>query len=243
MHGHRPIRHHREILVRGRTVEGTVGFEVLTPLVLADGTAVLVDRGWVRAGRGRRARAAAGARRARRRGDRASGGCAPAESRGGRRRASTAGWRSAGSRRRRSRPRLPYAVYDAYVSSTSRPAADPAFDRGRRRRSRTSCRTPVTSLQWWLFAVMTSTASATWPAGRPAGSGDQPRPVDGRPSGPRQPTEDLLDESVTATPGQPDAAAWMARTASIVSASAARLVLAVAQDPGEAQRDAAGIAR
>ena len=36
-----------EILVRGRTVEGSVGFEVLTPLVLADGTAVLVDRGWV----------------------------------------------------------------------------------------------------------------------------------------------------------------------------------------------------
>jgi cytochrome oxidase assembly protein ShyY1 len=36
-----------EILVRSRTVEGNVGFEVLTPLVLADGSAVLVDRGWV----------------------------------------------------------------------------------------------------------------------------------------------------------------------------------------------------
>jgi cytochrome oxidase assembly protein ShyY1 len=36
-----------EILARGRTVDGAVGFEVLTPLVLADGTAVLVDRGWV----------------------------------------------------------------------------------------------------------------------------------------------------------------------------------------------------
>jgi cytochrome oxidase assembly protein ShyY1 len=36
-----------EILVRGRTVEGSVGFEVITPLVLADGSAVLVDRGWV----------------------------------------------------------------------------------------------------------------------------------------------------------------------------------------------------
>ncbi|WP_208817254.1 SURF1 family cytochrome oxidase biogenesis protein, partial [Micromonospora echinofusca] len=35
------------ILVRGRTVESRVGFEVLTPLVLADGSAVLVDRGWV----------------------------------------------------------------------------------------------------------------------------------------------------------------------------------------------------
>jgi cytochrome oxidase assembly protein ShyY1 len=36
-----------ETLARGRTVEGSVGYEVLTPLVLADGTAVLVDRGWV----------------------------------------------------------------------------------------------------------------------------------------------------------------------------------------------------
>jgi cytochrome oxidase assembly protein ShyY1 len=36
-----------EVLVRLRTVEGRVGFEVLTPLVLADGAAVLVDRGWI----------------------------------------------------------------------------------------------------------------------------------------------------------------------------------------------------
>ena len=36
-----------ELLLRLRTVEGQVGFEVLTPLVLADGAAVLVDRGWV----------------------------------------------------------------------------------------------------------------------------------------------------------------------------------------------------
>ncbi|WP_246002155.1 SURF1 family protein [Allorhizocola rhizosphaerae] len=36
-----------EILVRNRTVQGRVGFEVLTPLVLEDGSAVLVDRGWV----------------------------------------------------------------------------------------------------------------------------------------------------------------------------------------------------
>ncbi|MEV6811005.1 SURF1 family protein [Micromonospora sp. NPDC051296] len=35
------------VLVRGRTVESKVGFEVVTPLVLADGTAVLVDRGWI----------------------------------------------------------------------------------------------------------------------------------------------------------------------------------------------------
>lgn len=36
-----------QILVRGRSVDGLVGFEVLTPLVLPDGSALLVDRGWV----------------------------------------------------------------------------------------------------------------------------------------------------------------------------------------------------
>jgi cytochrome oxidase assembly protein ShyY1 len=43
-----------EILVRGRTRDGTVGYEVLTPLVLASGDALLVDRGWVAAGAGAR---------------------------------------------------------------------------------------------------------------------------------------------------------------------------------------------
>nr|WP_240948250.1 SURF1 family protein [Planosporangium mesophilum] len=37
----------KQTLVRGRTVEGAVGFEVLTPLVLPDGSAVIVDRGWL----------------------------------------------------------------------------------------------------------------------------------------------------------------------------------------------------
>ncbi|MQA26472.1 MAG: SURF1 family protein [Micromonosporaceae bacterium] len=41
-----------EILVRGRTVSGRVGYEVLTPLVLPGGTAVLVDRGWIPPGEG-----------------------------------------------------------------------------------------------------------------------------------------------------------------------------------------------
>lgn len=36
-----------EIIVRGRTVQSRVGFEIVTPLVLADGSAVLVDRGWL----------------------------------------------------------------------------------------------------------------------------------------------------------------------------------------------------
>jgi cytochrome oxidase assembly protein ShyY1 len=37
----------RELLVRNRTVQSRVGFEVLTPLRLPDGSAILVDRGWV----------------------------------------------------------------------------------------------------------------------------------------------------------------------------------------------------
>ncbi|MGH3737404.1 MAG: SURF1 family cytochrome oxidase biogenesis protein [Micromonosporaceae bacterium] len=41
-----------EILVRQRTLSGRVGYEVLTPLVLDDGTAVLVDRGWIPPGQG-----------------------------------------------------------------------------------------------------------------------------------------------------------------------------------------------
>lgn len=36
-----------EILARARTVDGRVGFEVLTPMVLDGGTAILVDRGWI----------------------------------------------------------------------------------------------------------------------------------------------------------------------------------------------------
>ncbi|NUR73952.1 MAG: SURF1 family protein [Hamadaea sp.] len=37
----------RELLVRNRTGQGQAGFEVITPLVQADGTAVLIDRGWI----------------------------------------------------------------------------------------------------------------------------------------------------------------------------------------------------
>lgn len=39
----------RQILARNRTVNGRVGFEVLTPLVLSDGTAIIVNRGWIEA--------------------------------------------------------------------------------------------------------------------------------------------------------------------------------------------------
>ncbi|WJK43112.1 SURF1 family protein [Solwaraspora sp. WMMA2056] len=36
-----------QVLVRSRTANSRVGFEIVTPLVLADGSAVLVDRGWI----------------------------------------------------------------------------------------------------------------------------------------------------------------------------------------------------
>lgn len=37
----------QEVLIRSQTYLGTAGFHVITPLVLDDGTAVLVNRGWV----------------------------------------------------------------------------------------------------------------------------------------------------------------------------------------------------
>lgn len=39
-----------ELLVRNRPYDGSVGYEVITPLVTRDGRALLVDRGWVPAG-------------------------------------------------------------------------------------------------------------------------------------------------------------------------------------------------
>ncbi|MDT5042752.1 MAG: hypothetical protein QOE51_3737 [Actinoplanes sp.] len=41
-----------EIQARGRTVNGDVGYEIVTPLRLADESAVLIDRGWVPPGTG-----------------------------------------------------------------------------------------------------------------------------------------------------------------------------------------------
>ena len=36
-----------EVLIRNRSLDGAPGYHVVTPLVMADGTAVLVNRGWV----------------------------------------------------------------------------------------------------------------------------------------------------------------------------------------------------
>lgn len=43
-----------QILVRGRSLAGRAGFVVVTPLVLSDGSAVLINRGWVPASGGAR---------------------------------------------------------------------------------------------------------------------------------------------------------------------------------------------
>ena len=44
----------RQILIDNKIDEGHVGYHVVTPLLLADGRAVLVNRGWISAGESRR---------------------------------------------------------------------------------------------------------------------------------------------------------------------------------------------
>jgi cytochrome oxidase assembly protein ShyY1 len=142
-----------EIQARARTVDGDVGFEIVTPLLLDDGNAVLVDRGWVPAPPG-------GAVAAPTVPPAPTGPVTvvgqlhlsesrptPIEHRDGRL-----------DTRRISVPRLarelPFGVYGAYVLLTAQtPAADPAFS-------------PVPidhedswqnggyAVQWWLFAGM-----------------------------------------------------------------------------------------
>jgi cytochrome oxidase assembly protein ShyY1 len=179
-----------EIQARARTVNSDVGFEIVTPLILADGTAVLVDRGWIPP-------APAGAI--------AAPVVPPAptgpvtvvgkvhlsESR------PTAVEHRDGrlDTRRISVPRLaremPYPVYGAYVLLTDQtPAADPAFTQ-----------IPIDhedawqnagyTVQWWLFAGMALFAFG-WQVRREA-HGDSPvrTPAEPRP----EPTGDRVEES------------------------------------------------
>jgi cytochrome oxidase assembly protein ShyY1 len=143
-----------EILIRGRTLDATVGFEVLTPLVMADGSAVLIDRGWLPPAAGG-ARSAPSVPSAPSGPVTVSGRLRLPESRptpvtvvDGRL-----------DTRRISPPaladRLPYPVYSAYVQlDRQTPAADPAFK-------------PMPAshewawlnagyvVQWWMFAALT----------------------------------------------------------------------------------------
>ncbi|GAA0797458.1 SURF1 family cytochrome oxidase biogenesis protein [Spirilliplanes yamanashiensis] len=165
-----------EILVRSRTVNDAVGYEVVTPLVLADGTAVLVDRGWIPPAPG--GATAVPAVPAVPAGQvTVVGRVHPSESRPG------------AIERRDGRIQvrrvavdqlageLPYPVYGGYVLMTEQtPAADPAF-----------VPIPVEhenalqnggyAIQWWLFAAM-ALAAYGWLAWREA----HPRPAAATPA-------------------------------------------------------------
>jgi cytochrome oxidase assembly protein ShyY1 len=142
-----------EIQARGRTVNGDVGFEIVTPLVLADGTAVLVDRGWVPAPEGGASAAPtvppppAGEVTVVGQIHLSESRPAPIERRNGRL-----------DTRRIAVPRLahemPYPVYGAYVLLTEQtPTADAAFTRVPIPHENAWQNAGYTG-QWWLFAAM-----------------------------------------------------------------------------------------
>jgi len=170
------------ILVRGRTVHRQVGFEVLTPLLLADGTAVLVDRGWVppppegATGQPQVPPAPAGEVTV-------VGRVRPSESQP----------RNVSQRNGRIETRrigvsavageLPYPLHGAYLLLDEQdPAADPAFSP-----------IPVGHennwqnlgyvVQWWLFALMTIVGYG-WLARREARGATKPEDAAGIPARP-----------------------------------------------------------
>lgn len=141
-----------EFLVRGRSMSGRVGVEVLTPLRLADGSAVLVNRGWIVA----------------------PGGAAelpdpPAAPAG---QVTVVGWARPSERggtvvehageltiRRIDLPamaaQLPYPVYGVYVQlAEQQPEADPALTLLPTRRENAWLNAAYT-VQWAIFAGMT----------------------------------------------------------------------------------------
>jgi cytochrome oxidase assembly protein ShyY1 len=164
-----------EIQARGRTVAGAVGFEIVTPLVLDDGTAVLVDRGWVPPAEGGAIAAPvaaappAGTVTVEGQIHLSESRPAPLERRDGRI-----------DTRRIAVPRLagemPYPVYGAYVLLTAQtPAADPGFTRIPVDRQ-DAWQNGGYAVQWWLFAVMALLAFG-WQARKEA-HGDRPPPGD-----------------------------------------------------------------
>ncbi|WP_262284625.1 SURF1 family protein [Micromonospora sp. MA102] len=177
------------VLVRGRTVDNTVGFEVLTPLVLDDGSAVLVDRGWVPPVPGGNATAQPPVPAAPAGAVTVTGRLVSSESGGG------AVDRRDGKleTRRISIPRLakqlPYPVSGGYVLLDHQtPAADPAFQA-----------VPIGHtnnwqnfgyvVQWWLFAGM-SLVGYGWVARREA------RRLAGL-DGPREPVDRAAEPAAT----------------------------------------------
>jgi cytochrome oxidase assembly protein ShyY1 len=141
-----------EIQARGRTVDGDVGFEIVTPLVLPDGAAVLVDRGWIPpAGDALAAPVVPPAPSGQ---VTVVGQVHPSENR------PTPVTHRDGrlDTRRISVPRLagqlPYPVYGAYLLLTQQtPAADPAF-KSIPIAHEDAWQNAGYVVQWWLFAVM-----------------------------------------------------------------------------------------
>jgi cytochrome oxidase assembly protein ShyY1 len=162
-----------EILARGRTVDGAVGFEIVTPLLLDDGTAVLVDRGWVPPADGGAIAtpvvpaAPTGTVTVVGQVHLSESRPAPLERRDGRI-----------DTRRIAVPHLatelPYPIYGAYVLLTEQtPAADPLFKKipiGHEN----AWQNGGYAVQWWMFAVMALIAFG-WQARKEA-LGDGPRP-------------------------------------------------------------------
>ena len=149
--GHFDATH--EIQARARTVNGDVGFEIVTPLVLDDGTAVLVDRGWIPAAPGGAIAAPtvppapAGPVTVVGQVHLSESRPTPIAHRDGRL-----------DTRRISVPHLaremPYPVYGAYVLLTAQtPAADPAFTQVPIDHE-DSWQNAGYTVQWWLFAAM-----------------------------------------------------------------------------------------
>ena len=137
-----------EILVRGRTVNGRVGFEVLTALVLADGTAVLVDRGWVPPASGGAIAAPTvpappgGAVTV-------VGRLHPPESQGGRPQTIGGHLETRRVAPRSIAPALPYALYDGYVGldETAAGLTPVPVDK------ENALQNGGYVIQWWLFAA------------------------------------------------------------------------------------------
>ncbi|MEV7331088.1 SURF1 family protein [Micromonospora sp. NPDC093244] len=168
------------VLVRGRTVDSRVGFEVLTPLVLSDGTALLVDRGWIPPAPGGATAqppvpaAPTGDVTVVGRVHETESGAGAVDRRDGRL-----------ETRRIAVPRLagelPYPVYGAYLLLDEQtPAADPAFKAVTVGHAN-NWQNFGYVVQWWLFAVMALFGYgwvARREARRAAGLDTERRPLD-----------------------------------------------------------------
>ncbi|MBM2623561.1 SURF1 family protein [Actinoplanes sp. LDG1-06] len=181
-----------EIQARGRTVDGDVGFEIVTPLVLADGTAVLVDRGWVPAPPGGALAppvvppAPTGEVTVVGQIHLSESRPAPVEQRNGRldtRRISLS----------RLAPEMPYPVYGAYVLLTSQtPPGDAAF-RQIPIDHEDSWQNGGYAVQWWLFALMALAAYVYY--ARKEARGGEPARAKSPADRPRSPGGDRVEEA------------------------------------------------